>query len=57
MTQKEFASLGGLARARKLTKEQRTEIARKAGLAAARQRASKIDANKAPDKQIAISAQ
>src|SRR5436190_23379132 len=41
MTQREFASLGGKARAKKLSKQERTDIARQAGLASARQRASK----------------
>ena len=36
MTQKEFASLGGIARTQKLTKDRRIEIARKAGLASAK---------------------
>jgi hypothetical protein len=38
MTQKEFASLGGNARAQKLTKDRRIEIARNAGLASAEKR-------------------
>ncbi len=46
MTLTEFARKGGKARAAKLTKEQRIEIARNAGLASAKQRASKLDANK-----------
>ncbi len=42
MNVKEFARLGGRARAAKLTKERRIEIARSAGLASAqKQRASK----------------
>lgn len=38
MTVIEFARLGGKARARKLSKERRTEIARNAGLASASKR-------------------
>jgi len=38
MTQKEFASLGGRARAKALTKQRREEIARNAGHASALQR-------------------
>jgi len=42
MTQKEFAALGGRARAKVLTKDQRIEYARKAGIASALKRASKL---------------
>ena len=49
MTQREFAAMGGRARAAKLTKEQRVKIARDAGLASAKQRASKSNA-KQPEK-------
>jgi general stress protein YciG len=38
MTQKEFASLGGRARAKALTKDRRKEIAKLAGQASALQR-------------------
>jgi hypothetical protein len=38
MNVKEFAALGGKARAKKLSKKRRSEIARKAGLAAAEAR-------------------
>jgi hypothetical protein len=41
MTLKEFATKGGHARARKLSPERRRHIARCAGLASAKQRASK----------------
>ncbi len=41
MTQKEFATMGGEARAKKLSKRRRIEIARNAGLASAAQRAGK----------------
>lgn len=40
MTQKEFASLGGIARAKKLSVKRRREIAIKAGLASALKRAT-----------------
>jgi hypothetical protein len=36
MTLKEFATMGGEARARKLSKQRRIEIARNAGLASAK---------------------
>lgn len=42
LTLKEFAAKGGRARAAKLSKERRSEIAKQAGLASAKQRASKI---------------
>jgi len=38
MTQREFASLGGQARARKLTKEKRRQIAKLAGIASGKAR-------------------
>jgi hypothetical protein len=41
MTQKEFASLGGKARAAKLTQKDRIRIARWAGVASGKKRASK----------------
>ncbi len=46
MTLKEFATMGGEARAKKLSKRRRVEIARNAGLASAKakQRASKNNA-------------
>src|SRR5438445_157661 len=40
MTQKEFAAMGGRARAKKLTKKRQSEIARKAGLASAKRRSN-----------------
>jgi len=41
MTLKEFATKGGHARAAKLSKARQIEIARQAGIASAKQRASK----------------
>ncbi len=52
MNVKEFARLGGRARAAKLTKERRIEIARNAGLASSRKRTSKQDANVEPNEKI-----
>lgn len=43
MTVREFASLGGKARARSLTSEQRSEIARKAGKAPRKKAARQDD--------------
>jgi len=45
MNVKQFASLGGRARAKALSKERREEIARIAGKASALKRTSKQDAN------------
>lgn len=45
MTLTEFARKGGHARAAKLTKERKIDIARAAGIASAKQRASKSNAN------------
>ena len=52
MTQKEFASLGGRARAKALSKDRRQEIARNAGLASASKRTSKQDANSRSNDKI-----
>jgi len=52
MTQKEFASLGGRARAKLLSKERRKEIARNAGLASASKRTSKQDAKSQTNEKI-----
>jgi len=46
MTQREFASLGGRARAAKLTPEDRIRIARWAGVASGKKRASKSQTEK-----------
>ncbi len=48
----QFARLGGKARAAKLTKERRIQIARNAGLASSRKRTSKQDANIKPNEKI-----
>ena len=43
---------GGLARAQALTKERRIEIARNAGIASAKKRTCKKDANVEPNEKI-----
>lgn len=48
MTLIEFARKGGKARAQALSKERRIEIAKQAGLASAKQRASKLKACQSP---------
>lgn len=48
MTLTEFARKGGKARAQALSKERRIEIAKQAGLASAKQRASKLKACQSP---------
>ena len=52
MNVKQFAKLGGQARARALSKERREEIARIAGKASALKRTSKQDANSQPNEKI-----
>lgn len=52
MTLKEFARLGGKARAKALSHQRRIEIARNAGLASAKKRTSKQDANTQPNEKI-----
>ena len=52
MTLKEMTRKGGLARAQALTKERRIEIARNAGIASAKKRTSKQDANVQPNDKI-----
>lgn len=52
MTLKEFATLGGHARAAALTKEQRSKIARKAGIISGLQRASKLNAKNGKPSEI-----
>ena len=53
MNVKEFARLGGKARAKALSKDRRVEIARNAGLASASKRTSKQDANSQSNEKIA----
>ena len=52
MNIKEFARLGGKARAKALSKDRRIEIARNAGLASAVKRTSKQDANSESNEKI-----
>ena len=52
MNVKEFARLGGKARAKALSQQRRIEIARNAGIASAKKRTSKQDANVQPNDKI-----